>query len=128
MGIWESFRGLTTRAGATQQGAKSRRGRLKKHTRPRDLRVEQFEARVLLSINPVTEDDALWNRKLTEPLDAAADLSRYSVDTLVQTDQWVVALAPGDSSDYRAAAAGAQSLGRAGALPDNFYIWQFSSY
>ncbi|MCL4192379.1 MAG: S8 family serine peptidase, partial [Thermoguttaceae bacterium] len=129
MGIWESFRGLTTRsARATQQGAKSRRGRLKKHTRPRDLRVEQFEARVLLSINPVAEDDVLWNRTLTGALDAAADLSRYSADTLVQTDQWVVALAPGDSSDYRAAAAGAQSLGRAGALPDNFYIWQFSSY
>jgi len=57
MGIWDSL-GLFRRAGKGEQrqGANSRRGR-RSALKARDLRIEQFEQRVLLSISAGADDD-----------------------------------------------------------------------
>ena len=57
MGIWDSL-GLFARPGKRERrrGANKQLGR-RKARKPRDLRVEQFEERILLSISPTAPND-----------------------------------------------------------------------
>jgi len=61
MGIWDSLRLFSRRGGShSRRGSKGKRGRGAKVSKPRDLRLEQFEDRVLLSITPYEGDDTYF--------------------------------------------------------------------
>ena len=119
MGIWDSFRLFSAKRGR-QRGRSSNKpaGRKVKARKARDLRVEQFEARVLLNIDAAyAEDDLLWKQTLNSAIERASDLSQYDPATLADVDRWVVGLSQDASADALASALGAASLGPAGTLP-----------
>ena len=126
MGVWNTLcRFAERRVQARRRGAGTKRPRNPKIARPRGLRVEQFEDRVLLSINTSTPDaSALWSQTLQQSVQRAADLTQYTTAQLTATTKWVVGLAEGTSSAQVANAIGADSLAAAPVL-SNTYIWQF---
>ena len=125
MGIWESLRRLSSTK--ARQGLGRRRDGQHKATRNRDLRVEKFEDRVLLSINPTgIDEDLLWSRSLALAIEQKADLGQYSEENLEATTSWVVGLADGDAPDAAAASFGADYQGSVSGLP-NGYVWEFST-
>ncbi|KKK54871.1 hypothetical protein LCGC14_3080320, partial [marine sediment metagenome] len=75
--------------------------------RKRELRMEQFEDRLLLSINPSGADDHVWNQTLARAIDRAADLGKYSEESLNAAESWVVGLSNGIPSAKVAGGLGA---------------------
>ncbi|MFH1920060.1 MAG: S8 family serine peptidase, partial [Planctomycetota bacterium] len=92
-----------------------------------DLRLEQFEDRVLLSINPTAlHEDPVFSKTLADAVERAADLDNYTEASLSATAQWVVGLADGASSSDLATSLNAGSLGAASQYR-NEYVWEFPS-
>jgi len=126
MGIWDPSRRFSAIRGWKWRRDRrfGRRGRGGK-SKTRDLRIEQFEQRMLLSIAPVGPDsDALWERSLDRSIERASDLATYSEEALEATDRWVVGLAGGYSSEQLAASLGADSQGETGFV-EGTYVWEF---
>ena len=60
MGIWDSFRRFAVgRGNGVSRGGRKKRRNAPRATKARDLRMEQFEHRLLLSITPY-ENDATY--------------------------------------------------------------------
>ena len=127
MGIWDSLRRITRRTPNGRPGIqKKASGRGKQATKRRDLRLEQFEDRILLSITPAAPDNYQWERMLESSIARAADLEQYSEESLGATDQWVVGLGDGIDSKSMAISLGADSISEAGLLPGG-HVWEFST-
>jgi len=128
MGVWNTFRRFAERRGDTpRRGAKAKRRRDAALSRPRELRVEQFEDRVLLSIGSSAPQEApLWSYTFQQAIAQAADLGRYQPDALAATHEWVVGLADGASVQQVANSIGADSV-QAVPLLGNAFVWQFSA-
>ncbi|MHC4400888.1 MAG: S8 family serine peptidase, partial [Planctomycetota bacterium] len=130
MGIWDSLHFLSALTKRRRGGSGPKRKR-DRRSKPRDLRMEQFEHRVLLSITPGADDQAIWEYSLAETIEEAGDLSTYSEIELATTDRWVVGLTEGYASEHYAseqiaASLGAESTGEA-TLLGNSFVWEFSS-
>ena len=69
MGIWNSLRRFSEKK--KLRGRPAGRGAKQKTRRDRDLRLERFEDRVLLSISPTGADNLVWGNTL----DRAIELS-----------------------------------------------------
>jgi subtilisin family serine protease len=127
MGIWDSFHLFSARA--KRQGrrvSQSKHSGRGKRPKTRDLRMERFEDRVLLSIVPGIDEQLVWEETLSRAIDRAINLESYSQDALADTDRWVVSLGDGYSPEETAAPLGADSIGAAEYLPDT-YVWEFST-
>ena len=126
MGVWNTLRRFAERRGmARTRGSRSNRRRATGVSRPRDLRVEQFEDRVLLSIGSTTsESDAYWNQTLGQMIERASDLTRYSTQQLAGVTKWAVGVSDPASAVQLANSLGADLLGPAPNLPNGF-VWQF---
>ena len=91
MGIWNTLRRFSARR--THRRQPNRVGGEKRLSANRGLRVEQFEERVLLSINPAgVDNDYLWNHTLANAIQRSSVLDSYQQDSLDATDTWVVGL------------------------------------
>jgi len=71
MGIWDSFRRFASISGTSRRLGFTRRGRgAATRSRHRDLRMERFEARVLLSISPTGDQQEILS---WAPVETASD-------------------------------------------------------
>jgi len=123
MAIWHALRSLSTRR-LTRSGSTEREAD-RKHRRPRNLRMEKFEDRVLLSISPTPQPrDVLWQRTIDTAIERAANLENYTPEELDSTDRWAVTVSDGYSSAQLAATVGADSL-RAMTYLASSYVWEF---
>ena len=126
MGIWNSLRRFSPSPNTHPWRCLGRRSPDGTNRRSRDLRMERFEDRVLLSINPSGTDDAVWNRTLLRAIEQASDLTQYSQESLASVDSWVVGLCEGLAGQATAAKYGADVLADAPNL-HSAYIWQFDA-
>lgn len=124
MGFWNALRRLADHTHSNRRGRRSRGKEAKRVRKPRGLRVEQFEQRLLLSIDPGLSESTLFQMQLDDLVRQAGNLSLYDPQLLSQTHDWVVALAEGTSATELAASLGADSLAQAPYLT-NAYVWEF---
>lgn len=90
MKLWDAMRLFSSRQPRGKKASKKSHRKSKAH-RPRELRVERVEDRVLLSISPSTVEQ-VWQDTLQRAIQQASDLSRYSDYQLSQTTDWVVGI------------------------------------
>ena len=141
MTIWDAVRRISganrpKRTTRTITGERRRRGVLGS-LRGRDLRMEQFEARVLLSITPPAGLDELetyvcdmaqynyLSDTLSQAVYSASNLSHYTDAELDLVTQWVVGVDDKVNAQQLAASLSADFLASAPYLT-NATIWEFS--
>jgi len=124
MGFWNALRRLAGNGQTDRSGCRSGRKQAKRTRQPRGLRVEQFEQRLLLSIDPGLSESTLFQLQLDDLVRQAGNLSLYDAQLLSLTHDWVVGLAEGTPSTQLAASLGADSLAQAPYLT-NAYVWEF---
>ena len=124
MGFWNSWRRLSHSMRKQQRSTGG--GKKPSTSRNRELRMEQFEQRMLLSINPTgVGENPVWEHMLGRSIERAADLENYTQDKLEATQRWTVGIAEGYLPEKAAATVGADSLQRVEGLP-SAYVWEFS--
>jgi len=133
MTVWDALRrfsGFGKRKPAERsRGPHGRRRPITGSLRSRDLRMEQFEHRVLLSISPTSMDQwSFLSPLVTSAIQEATNLDRYTEADLDATQQWVVGLTGTalSSPQTLAATLGADNLGPTNIIK-NTYVWEFSS-
>ena len=124
MGFWNALRRLAGHSHTPRYGRRRGRKTARQSRKPRGLRVEQFEQRLLLSIDPGLDESTLFQLQLDELVQQAANLNLYDTQLLEQTHDWIVGLAEGTSSTELAASLGADPLAQAPYLT-NAYVWEF---
>ncbi|MBN1911069.1 MAG: VCBS repeat-containing protein [Pirellulales bacterium] len=135
MMIWDAvrrFSGIGKRGKSSRplQPTRSHRRELTGSLRGRDLRVEQFEDRVLLSISPTGLDDlGYFSSSVINAIERVTDLNTYDTNDLNAVREWVVGLSGSALSNPRNYAASMQAdyLGPTTLLA-NTSIWEFSEY
>ena len=96
--------------------------------RGRDLRMEQFEARMLLSISATSLEDisTYLSPNVVRAVERVSDLDAYTPEELALTRQWVVGVSDPTTASQMAAAAGADYLGASNVLR-KASVWNFSA-
>ncbi|MBN2217027.1 MAG: S8 family serine peptidase, partial [Pirellulales bacterium] len=141
MMIWDAvrrFSGVGKRKGAARTiNPRSRRREILGSFRGRDLRMEQFEDRVLLSITPPAglqelesfvcpiENYSYLSDSLSVAVFQASDLSDYAEAQLETTYQWVVGVDGTANAPQLAASMGADFIAYAPYLT-GATVWEFS--
>ena len=80
MGIWNSLRRFSGKK--TLRERSTGRSPKQKTRRNRDLRLERFEDRVLLSISPTGAENLVWSNTLDRAIERASDLESYGAEAL----------------------------------------------
>jgi subtilisin-like proprotein convertase family protein len=125
MRLWDTLREFSSKYRPSGKDSRKKVQRKPRTHRPRDLRVEQMEDRVLLSITPGTLD-RVWQDTLERAIQQAADLNRYSDAQLQSTTDWVVGIGEEMNPSQVATLLGAQYV----TVPTGIkgaYVFRFSS-
>ncbi|MGQ9504528.1 MAG: GEVED domain-containing protein [Thermogutta sp.] len=124
MRLWDTLREFSSKYRPSTKDSRKKSQRKPKTHRPRDLRVEQMEDRVLLSITPGTVD-RVWQDALQRAIEQAANLDRYSDSQLQSTKDWVVGIREGLNPSQVATLLGAQYVAVPTEIKDA-YVFRFS--
>jgi len=125
MRLWDTLREFSSKYGPSAKESRKKAQRKPRTHRPRELRVERMEDRVLLSISPGTLD-RVWQDTLQRAIEQASDLNRYSDAQLQSTTDWVVGIGDELNPSQVATLLGAQYV----AVPTGIkgaYVFRFSS-